>query len=199
MKLVAVIAASLLSAAAFAQTATVETETASAGLLGKRYLGVGFAWTDLNRSSVEGMGAALGVNVPVTANVDVSLSYGYAWLEGAQDLGHSGVASVTGYAVQGANKPFATLSLGYDWANSIVDSDHGFWGVDVGVQRSLTEKISATFSVGYDDDFGQHRAGLWSTTIGADYALTSKLVASAAVSYIEYGSIGYSAGLAYRF
>lgn len=65
MKLVAVFAASLISVAAFAQSATVETETVTSGLIGKRYVSAGFAWTDINNSSVEGMGAGLNLNVPV--------------------------------------------------------------------------------------------------------------------------------------
>ena len=72
MKLVAVFAASFLSVAALAQSTTVETESASAGLLGKRYVAAGFGWTDINHSSVEGMAAGLNLNVPVHTNFDLN-------------------------------------------------------------------------------------------------------------------------------
>jgi len=197
MKLVAVLAASLLSVAAFAQNATVGTETAAAGLLGKRYVETGFSWTDINRSSVEAMSTGLDINVPVSANFDVSIGYGYSWLEGAECLGHTANAAVTGYITRGDSKPFARLNVGYDWAK--YDSDHGFWGARVGIERAVNAKVSSTFSVGYGDDFGQHRVGAWDVAIGATYDLTSKIVLSAEVAYIECGSIGYSAGVAYRF
>ena len=197
MKLVAVLAASLLSVAAFAQSATVDTEASSAGLLGKRYVEAGFSWTDINHSSVEAMGTGLDVNVPVNANFDVSLGYGYAWLEGSEGLGHSANAAVTGYITRDENKPFARLNVGYDWAK--YDSDHGFWGAQVGIERAVNTKVSSTFSVGYGDDFGQHRVGAWDVALGGPYDITTKIVLSAEVAYIEGGSIGYSAGVAYRF
>ncbi len=197
MKLVAVIAASVLSVAAFAQTTAVDTETSSAGLIGKRYVDTGFSWVDINNSSVEGMDAGLAVNVPVNANFDVSLGYSYAWLEGAEELGHTVNAAVTGYITRGENKPFARLNVGYDWAK--FDSDHGIWGAAVGIERAVNSKLSSTLSVGYGDDFGQHRQGAWNVALGATYNVTSKIVVSAEVAYIELGSLGYTAGVAYRF
>lgn len=199
MKLVAVFAASLLSVAAFAQSATVETETVTAGLLGKRYVGTSFGWTDINNSSVEGMAAGLDVNVPVHPNFDVSLNYGYSWLEGAAGVGHTLDAAVTGYITRGEYKPFVSLSTGYAWVEKRFDSDHGIWGAKAGVEHSLTDKFACTVSVGYDDDFRNHGEGLWDATIGATYNITSALVGRVDVSYIEYGSIGYTAGLALRF
>lgn len=199
MKLVAVFAASLLSVAALAQSTVVETETVTAGLLGKRYVAAGFGWTDLNHSTVESMGAALDLNVPVHTNFDLSLNYGYSWLEGATEIGHVLNAAVTGYITRGENKPYLTLSTGYVWANRNFDRDHGVWGAEVGIERAVNDKISSTFSVGYDDDFRNHGEGLWDVSIGATYNFTDKLVGTAEVSYIEYGSIGYTAGVAFRF
>ena len=199
MKLVAVFAASLLSVAAFAQSATVETETVTAGLLGKRYVGASFGWLDINHSSVEGMAAGMDLNVPVHSNFDVSLNYGYSWLEGVVGAGHTLDAAVTGYISRGEYKPFVSLSTGYAWTEKRFGSDHGIWGAKAGVERAVNDKISCTVSVGYDDDFRNHGEGLWDATIGATYNITSALVGRADVSYIEYGSIGYSAGLALRF
>ena len=199
MKLVAVIAASFLTVASFAQSAKVETETETAGLIGKRYVSAGFGWTDINNSSVEGMGTGVDVNIPFHTNFDLTVGYSYSWLEGAIDLGHTASLGVTGYITRGENKYYATLSTGYVWASDDFDSDHGIWGARAGIERAVTEKISASFSVGYDDDFGQHRDAVCDVAIGGTYNITSKLVASAEVAYIEYGSVGYSAGLAYRF
>ena len=63
----------------------------------------------------------------------------------------------------------------------------------------MNTKVSSTFSVGYGDDFGQHRVGAWDVALGGTYDITTKIVLSAEVAYIEGGSIGYSAGVAYRF
>lgn len=199
MKLVAVIAASLLSVAAFAQSANVQTETASAGLIGKRYVSTGFGWVDYNHSSIEGMGTGLDVNIPFHSNFDLTVGYSYAWLEGAEELGHTADVAVTGYIVRGENKFFAGLSTGYVWASEWLDSDHGVWGAKAGIERAVNDKISSTFSVGYDDDFGQHRDSAWDVSIGATYNFTAKWVGTAEVSYIEGGSYGYTAGVAYRF
>jgi hypothetical protein len=199
MKLVAVFAASLISVAAFAQSATVETETVTSGLLGKRYVSTGFAWTDINNSSVEGMSAGLNLNVPVHTNFDLNLGYGYSWLEGAVGLGHSANAALTGYITRGAFKPFASVSTGYQWTEKRFDSDHGIWGAEVGVECELSSKLACDVSVGYDDDFRNHGEGLWDASVGATYNFTDKLVGMAKVSYVEYGSVGYMAGLAVRF
>ena len=198
MKLVAVFAASLITVAAFAQSATVETETVTSGLLGKRYVSAGFGWSDLNNSSVEGMAAGLNLNVPVHTNFDLNLGYGYSWLEGAVGVGHSANVALTGYITRGAFKPFASVSTGYVFENRF-DSDHGVWGTEAGVECELSSKLACKVSVGYDDDFRNHSEGLWDATVGATYNITDKLVGTAEVSYIEYGSIGYMAGLAVRF
>jgi hypothetical protein len=200
MKLIAVIAASTISAVAFAQDTTVSTETtATAGLLGSRYVAAGFGWTDINHSRIDAMSTGLTLNVPVTANVDVSLGYAYSWAEGAIDLGHAAGATVTGYLVRGQYKPFASASLGYDWSPNSIDKDHGIWGADAGVEYALSDKFAVTASTGYTDDFGQHRDSQWDATVGASYNFTAKFVGTASVSYIEGGSFGYNAGIAYRF
>ena len=199
MKLVAVIAASLLSVAAFAQSPAVETETASAGLLGKRYVAAGFGWTDLKHSSVDSLAAGLSVNVPVKANLDLTASYGYSWLEGATGIGHTASLAATGYVARGEDKFFGSLSAGYAWVDNRFDSDHPVWGVEVGVERSLNDKFAATLSVGYNDDLGQRRESTWNVALGASYNVTSAIVATAEVAYVEFGSFGYMAGVAYRF
>lgn len=199
MKLVALVAASLLSVAAFAQSATVEPQTASAGLIGKRYIGTGFGWTDINHSSVEGLGAGIDVNVPVNANFDLTASYAYSWVEGVIGVGHTASVAATGYITRGDDKYFAALSTGYAWIENLFDKDHMVWGAEVGIERAVNEKVSSTFSVGYDDDFGQHRDSAWDVTVGATYNFSAKLVGTAEVSLIEGGSIGYLAGVAYRF
>lgn len=199
MKLVAVIAASLLTVAAFAQSPAVETETASAGLLGKRYLGAGFAWTDIKDSSIEGLDAGLVVNVPVNANVDLTASYGYSWVEGVIGVGHTASVAATAYTTKGENKYYGSLSTGYAWVENRFDKDHMVWGAEVGIERAVNDKVATSFSVGYDDDFGQHRESYWNVAIGASYNVTSKIVATAEVALIEGGSVSYLSGVAYRF
>ncbi len=199
MKLVAVFAASLLSVAAFAQSAAVEPQAASAGLIGKRYIGTGFGWTDINHSSIEGLGAGIDVNVPVTANLDITASYGFSWVEGVIGVGHTASVAATSYITRGDSKYYGSLSTGYAWVENRFDKDHQVWGVEVGIERAVNEKISSTFSVGYDDDLGQHREGAWDVAIGATYNICSKLVGTAEISLIEGGSISYVAGVAYRF
>lgn len=201
MKLAAVLTASILSVAAFAQSATVETESATAGLLGKRFVGVGFGWLDVNHSSVEAMSTGLEFNLPVHTNIDLGLGYGYTWLEGAEEIGHTLGASVTGYFTRAENKPYARLSIGQFWGNDdwYYDADYAIWGAEVGVERAVTDKLSLTFSVSYNDDFENGDNGSWSTALGGTYNLTDALVATADVSWLEYGSVGYTAGLAFRF
>jgi hypothetical protein len=199
MKLVAVIAASLLAVGAFAQSATVESQSASAGLIGKRYVDAGFGWIDIRHGSEDLFGAGLSVNVPVHANFDVSLDYSHSYITNWTNLSDYLGTSITGYVPRGDSKYFARVALGYSWAQSWASSDHAVWGTDVGIERAVNDKVSATFSVGYDDDFGQHRDGLWDVSVGGTYAFTSKIVGTAEISYIEYGDVGYSLGMAYRF
>jgi len=199
MKLVAVIAASLLSVGAFAQSTAVQTETASSGLIGKRYVEAGLGWVDYRHTSRDGFGAGVGVNVPVSANFDVGVSYQHSYIQHWINVGDYLGTAATGYITRGQDKYFASLSLGYAWAQRWLDSDHTVWGGSVGIERSVNEKLSTSFSVGYDDDLGQHRVGLWDMSVGANYAFCSKIVGTAKISYIEYGSLGYSLGLAYRF
>ena len=199
MKLVAIIAASLLSVSAFAQTGAVQTETTAAGLLGKRYVEAGLGWVDYRHSSRDGFGAGVDVNVPVHTNIDVNLSYQHSYVQNWINIGDYVGTSVTGYFTRGDSKPYARLGLGYSWSQSWIDSDHGVWNGEVGIERSVNDKVSASFSVGYDDDFRSHSDGLWNVAVGGTYAFCPKVVGTAKISYIEYGSVGYTVGLAYRF
>lgn len=201
MKLAAAFTASLLSVAAFAQSATVEPSVATAGLLGKRYVGTGFSWADYNHSGIEGVGTGLDFNLPVHANIDLGLGYSYSWLEGAEEIGHTLGASVTGYITRAENKPYVRLSIGQFWGNDdwYDDDSIGIWGAEVGVERAVSDKLSLTFSVSYNDNFENGDNGAWSTALGGTYNITDALVATAEVAYIEYGTIGYTAGLAFRF
>ena len=199
MKLVAVIAASLLTVGAFAQSATVESQNASAGLLGKRYVEAGFGWVDFRQSSRDAFGTGVDVNIPVHANFDVNLGYAHTYIQHWLNAGDKIGGTVTGYVARGDSKYFASLGLAYSWSPVRFGSDYTMWNGEVGIEHAVTDKLSTSFSVGYVDDFGQHRDSKWDVSVGTSYAFCPKFVGTASVSYIEYGALGYTAGLAYRF
>ena len=97
MKLAGVCAAILAGSTVFAQqTPAPAVETASSGLLGKRYVEAGFGVTDYNHFGLDLYSTGVGVNLPVASSLDVGLAYSYSWLESFSDFdAHTLAASVT--------------------------------------------------------------------------------------------------------
>jgi opacity protein-like surface antigen len=198
MKKIVVIASSLISAAAFAQTATPQTE--NAGLLGKRYAEASFGWVDVNHSSSDAMAVGVDFNVPVHTNFDLGIGYAYSWLEGGTNLGSVLGADITGYYEYQSFKPFASLGLSQVWANRNIDGNqYVAWDVSAGVEHTVTDCVSLGVSISYADAFRSGDNHTWSGDIVASVKLTDKLLGTAGISYIEGGSFGYTVSLIQRF
>jgi len=193
IKLLAVIAAVASSVTAFAQQAPAP----SAGLLGQRYAQASFGYFDIKNSPVDAFAAGLGVNLPISASLDVGLSYAHGWIESFSNIDSDVViGDATFIHVSDTFKTFTTLSLGYDWNDF---QERTIWGARAGAEFRLTPRAALALSAGYDDDFKSGNNGLWDGTARANYWATDKVALIGSVTWIEGGDVGFSIGAALRF
>jgi len=194
IKILGVIAALAAGTSAFAQQAAPAT---SAGLLGQRYASAEFGVININHFALDQFGAGVGVNLPLTANLDLGLGYAHTWVESFSDIDSDILsADLTSYFSQGAIKPFGTIALGYDWNDF---DDGAIWAVRAGFEYDVNPSFSTAISVGYSDDFESGDASQWDVDVRAHYWVTRSVAAIATVSLIEHGNVGYSLGVAVRF
>src|SRR4051812_5553725 len=85
---------------AHAQVNTAAPE--SSGLLGKRYVELGFGYADVNHTSFDVYGTGVNVNLPVASNVDVSVEYAYDWVKHSSVDSNLLDAAVTTYFASGS-------------------------------------------------------------------------------------------------
>lgn len=193
IKLLAAIAAVATGATAIAQ----QGPAPSAGLLGQRYVQASFGYFDVKGSPFDAFAAGLGVNLPVSASLDVGFNYAHGWVESFSDIDSDVVvADATFIHVSDTFKTFTTLSLGYDW-NAL--EERTIWGARAGAEFPLTPRAALSVSAGYDDDFKSGNNGLWDGTARANYWATDKVALIGSVSWIEGGDVGFSIGAALRF
>lgn len=202
-KLISVFAAVVTVAAVHAQqiqapAANNAVEPSSPGLIGKRYVAAGFAYTDVKHSTTDAYTVATAVNVPTTSFLDLTASYGHGWVEGN---GKNNVESLdlgaTAYCQIANVKPFASASLGYIWPKYI--SSRFTYGFDAGAEIAVFEKTSVTVSGGYQDTFKKGNVGTWDGTVAVNYWATKDIVLGVTFSLIEKGDTLYGATVGYRF
>jgi len=203
--LVGALAAIAAGACMFGQT--TDATVASAGLLGQRYASLGLFAEDFRNSSIDtGLGAQLGVNLPVTGNVDLGFSYEYLNVDDrlADIDGNSLGATARVHTRWSGVRPFADATLGYTWfeADSAIggfDYDEYFWDLGVGVEIPVASSTALVARVGYGELFEDGFDGSWSFTVGANHWFTPKLAGAVQVSFAEDDAVTYGVGLALRF
>lgn len=194
IKLLTALSALVVGTSVFAQ----QSATSSASLLGQRYVGTSFGYTDFNNSPVDAFGATVVVNLPVRANLDVGFGYSRNWLESYSDINVDAIgANATFIHTKGSFKTFTSLALGYNWGP--FEDEATVWGANLGVEFAVAPKATVALSVGYDDDFKSGNNGVWDGTLRGNYQVTEKITAVGAVSWIEGGSVGFTLGAALRF
>lgn len=183
--------------ASFAQQSTSN----SASLLGVQYVEVGFGYLDINNSATDAFALGADVNVPLTANLDLNVGYGYGWAENNGSLYANSVsADLVAYLTEGALRPFVTGGLGYVWeSNSLGGDEYATWDVGVGAEYSFNDTTSVAALVSYDDDFESGDNHSISGTVQANHWFTSTLAGTIGVSWLEYGDIGYAVSAIFKF
>jgi hypothetical protein len=197
-----------IASSSFAQTESAPVAT-SAGLLGQRYVAVSGLTEDFRNAGGldNAFGGAIGVNLPLTANLDLGFGYGYERLSdgGIKFREQLISASVTPYVNVAQNlKLFANAAVSYAWAKETVlgvtDKDNeGFWLLGVGAELSLGARTALMGQVAYDDTFDGHGEGAWAFSVGVNHWFTQKVGATAGVTFVEDDAIVYQLGVAFRF
>lgn len=192
-----------LAASAHAQTETVAAPSdENSSLLGKRYVGATFGYLDVNDMNRGAFGGGLSVNLPVAANVDVSLGGAHSWLEGDNDFHTEEViASATYFIERGALRPYVTGALGHAEVSfpGPFEDDFGFFGVDVGAEYQINSTVSVNTYVTYGDTFESGDNSAWSASVQLNYWVRSDISVGGRVSLIEEGDVAYGLGAAWVF
>lgn len=201
--LVGVVVALAASVVAQAQTAPANPAVVeNSGLVGQRLVSLGLGYKDINNSRADSRLADLAVNLPVTSYLDVSVAYGYEWLEANSNVdSHVATVAATGYLTKGAFKPFATLGLGYVWPDSPVgrNNDRALYLARAGVEYQVCSKAAIALSGGVTDDFKNNDHASFDGAVTVNYWVTKQVAAIAKVSAIEGGNWSYSIGAGYKF
>ena len=211
--LVGTLAALAVGSSLFAQTA--ET-SASAGLLGQRYVGASLSiedfrtFDDLVGFEVDSaIGGSLSVNVPVRANLDAGFGYSYDKIDDSvfEATQHAIGAGATVYGSWSGVKPFATATIGYSWTDIEVPStgasaneDDAFWAAGVGVEVPVGPATALRGRVSYNDSFDSDDGdGSWAFSAGVNHWFTRKVAGVASVTFVEDDSVVYVVGARLRF
>ncbi len=199
-KILSVFAIFAAVASAQAQQTPAVGPQESAGLLGKRSANLGFAYTDVKHSSTDAYLATTSVNLPVNANLDVTATYDYNWVE-SNGSSHASTFSVsaTSYMTAGTVKPFATVGLGYNWPKNFAQSERLVYNTAVGIEIDACKAAALVFAVENKGDFKNSDNSIWSAKVGTNIWINKDVAALLSVSLLERGHLQYSLGVAYRF
>lgn len=187
-----------LAVPAFAQATATTTaqEPASPSLLGKRYAEVTAGLVDSSPDNGYGVGAAF--NAPLAAGLDVGVNFQHNWLDGNssdnyQDLG----LNLTGYHDLGKVRVFGRATLGYEWWSVANES---WYQLEAGAEYAVTRRLLVSAQVGWYDYFSSNTSdGSFFGGPKVTYWTSSSIALSGAVSFIEYGDVGYTLGVAFVF
>jgi hypothetical protein len=186
-----------LANVSFAHQAAATENTAS--LLGVQYVEAGFGYLDINHFDRGAYTVGADVNVPVTANLDLTAGYNHGWLEN-NDSFYDNVVFVeaTAYFTEGAFRPFATAGLGYIWEGS-GDDNYASWRAGLGVEYSINETTAVTVEGGYSDTFEDRDAHFFAGTLSVSHWFTSTVAGTIGASWFEYGDVGYGVSVLFKF
>ena len=188
--------------------AQVDSDSVSAGLIGKRYAGADFVFKDFRDIDDNGYGGALVFNQPVSNVVDLTGSYSYTQVDAklidlkqsALEIGAIYYSELEGY------KPFLAASLGYGWdkwefpSPLAADNDEGaFYSIGIGAEVPLTDKTAATGTVSYRDGFDSGDEDSLGLEVGINHWFTETLALKASVYIVEDDSVSLRIGARFAF
>ncbi|MFT3782230.1 MAG: outer membrane beta-barrel protein [Nibricoccus sp.] len=176
-----------------------------AGLLGKRYAGLGFFSEDVRSSNIDnGDGVELYANVPVCNSLDAGLKTSYEKFSAYKlsDRRISGFA--IGYVDMDWIKPFAEASVTSTAQSSTVrdikyKNNETLWAVGIGLEIPVARSTAVTCSATRNEYFNSDFDTYWTYKVGVSTWFTPKFGGSAAVSIWDGESTTYSLGLNVRF
>lgn len=179
-------------------------------VLGERTIGGDGGVVDVAVFNERGYAVGAGVNVPLTAYLDLGAHYGHGWIDeagiGLKDATASAVAVVHGAGTR--VKPFAGVLLGYQRMEMKVGpfretDSSGIWGGGVGLEL-LFGRVSITPSVAYTDSFDGTTDRTTHFTLHGNLWFTSRVAGYADVTYADFAGDGddawtYRLGLRLKF
>lgn len=201
-KLTLVLATAVSAVSGLAQTTN--------GTLGLRYVSAELTVIDPSYTKTNGYDVAIGVNLPVSANLDVSFGYDYDWLnvQGVHGRDHTLSAAAVAYAPYAGVKPFAAVGLDYSWSSIksggyTVRDDAGGWAVGAGVEIPAGV-VTVTPSIAYHDGFRSDATGSTQYGVTVDHWFSAKVNGYVGLAYADANGSsvnvwGYSAGVRLRF
>jgi hypothetical protein len=199
------LAAFVMSTSAFAQ-AEATTSDSGPGLIGKRYLGADFVFTDYRDLEADGFGGGISVNLPVSPAVDIGLSYGYDLLDGdnLEVSSHGLTGGAVWYSQQDGYKPFMSASLGFVQSETEIgtfeDSDGNMvYSVGLGVEAPIGDKTAITGEVSYADGFDSGYEDSIGIEVGLVHWLSNKFALEGSVYVVEDDSITLNIGARFVF
>jgi hypothetical protein len=202
------IGAAALGLATFVTSSAIAADSASAGLIGKRYAGADFLLKDFRDIADNGNGGTLVFNQPVSEVVDLSGSYSFNQVNGdsldltqnALELGAVYHSQLEGYT------PFMSASLGYGWdkwkfpAPALNDNDEGFfYSIGLGVEVPLSDKTAAIGELSYQDGTDSDTEDSIGLEVGLNHWFTDKVALKASVYIVEDDSVSFRIGARFAF
>ena len=166
---------------------------AKGGLLGKRYAGADFAYTDYKGTTIDdAQGGAAVVNIPLSANYDFGASYDYTYVSGHnQSVSENSLRlSMLAYNRSEYGKAFLAGSLGHGWdrvksTGTSSDENGMIWSARIGLEIPYNDQTAVTCSIGYSDAFNSNttRSARWEYRLEGSYWLSKHIAGLLAVTY----------------
>ncbi|MGC4074826.1 MAG: hypothetical protein QM760_20485 [Nibricoccus sp.] len=188
--------------------AQADADSASPGLIGKRYAGADFLLKDYRDLADNGYGGTLVFNQPISEVVDLSANYAFNQANSqSTDLTQSAISVGAVYYQQlDGYKPFMSAGLGYVWdhwdfpAPTVGDNDEGFsYKIGLGVEVPLTDKTAAIGEVSYQDGIDSGTEESWGIELGVNHWFTEKVALKASVYVVEDDSVSFRIGARFAF
>jgi hypothetical protein len=191
--------------ASFAQTAANRAQ----GLLGQRYVDVGFGVQDADGIKDNLYTAGATVNLPFVPNAaDFGFSYTYSRFKGpVRANGNAIGGNLNLYAPLQGVKPFVGVNVGWQWTSirGFDDDDYGVWGAAAGVEIPVGA-FTITPRIVYADDFenSANSSQDWTYEVEGNYWFSATSAAYASVGKTDgrRGSIdlwNYKVGVRVKF
>lgn len=189
----------------------------AAGLLGQRYAAATFDWVlwdNVADTKIDdGHGITLGLNQPLSQNVDLTLSYSYLDAGARVDFGEGGVAEFdissqsllfggTFYMPAGGVKPFIAVNAGWAGTKAAGSTDNdAVYQIVPGVEIPAGDKASLTLFAAWNDYFDNEDEddGAWNFGALAEFQVNSQWSLLAKTSVDDDSNWGISAGALVRF
>jgi hypothetical protein len=175
------------------------------GLLGQNYMGVSFAYSDLDNGPPD-VARTWGfiANRPTeAANIDASFKYNYTGMNafGIEARVHEFAIGATGYVPLSKVKPFAEVNVGWGFLKSGGASTDSFsYLLGAGVEIQLAPRFVLTPHVNYHEfTRATLNSGSWTYGVKATFRIAQEFSASVGVELDDDQNTTYRFGLNRHF